>query len=207
MTEVRAITGGWQLLRAATFAVLSVGIGVLGHAALSGCAPDPLVFFLGVPLACAYALVFRGDRVGLGPLLVGVATMQVAAHFACFSLGTAPSSAAPPEHGAHMAHHVHGAANAVTQAESGSVWVMLAVHVIATLVGLAVLLKVEQLAWRTVRAVVRRIGSAFATPRPTSARAVRAPRPVGADSLSRVVRTWFVESTGRRGPPMLCAIP
>lgn len=194
-------------MRALAFGLVSVLIGVLGHAASSSCSPQVLVLVAGVPLATAYGWLFADRRQGVGSLLAGVGALQAIAHVAC-TLQTPTISM----HGMHHAGAGHDAATmAAANGGSTSMVAMLAVHLGATVIGMFVLLRLERALWgaatiagrAVLRATTSLLGRSPVAPAGRTASSDPAPT-AGADSpVDARASQWFAATCGRRGPPVL----
>jgi hypothetical protein len=194
------------LLRAWAFATLATGIGVVGHATAISTAPAWKVFVVGLPIAALCAWPLTAVRMRAWLLFVGAALLQIAVHLAC-SLTTGAASMQSMDHGgmtaeAHMAYLRDG-----MEVHAASTPVMLAVHLIATLVGVAILLRLERYAWRGLRVVGARLARGLG---PALDRRTRRTVPALTIVLPALrvpgSRRWLARAIGRRGPPATACI-
>ncbi|MCB0880081.1 MAG: hypothetical protein KDC46_14005 [Thermoleophilia bacterium] len=186
--------------RVAAFSALSVGIGGAGHAAVMGMVPDPWFLVAAFAVVFAYAWTFARERCGPCQLVSGLVVIQLAVHGASSLLH--PHAAAAHEHLMSNGAGLHGTQGA----SSHSIVAMLAVHVLATVVGSVMLLRLERHAWSAALDVCRRIAHRLARMlRPTRTVAVALPT----RALARIDRSWssrwIVSCCGWRGPPAFVA--
>ncbi len=182
MSRVHISAPAWRALRACCFAAVSVGVGAAGHAMASGSVVHAWVVAIAVLLAASYAHVLGAQRVRPFAMLASVAAIQAFVHVALVI-------AQSPVH----EHHVAPGAHAQLPIA------MLAVHAVATLLGVAVLLRLERAAWRVVRAVARAIGSIWRRPECIESTHVRIVHAVAGARLA--LDAWRSVALGRRGPP------
>lgn len=199
---VRGKTSRWRAARALAFATTAVGIGVLGHAVAASSAPRWDVFLLGVPVVAACAWPLTAVRLRAWVLLAATGLLQYVAHNAC-ALGGGQAAMAGHEHmsaaqhAAHMQHMQHAA-----EAHAGSTPLMLLVHVLATLAGVAVLLELERFLWRAATTVGRAIARAVTPVRALRpARSLAVATTVSSAPSAPAMHRWRSRAIGRRGPP------
>jgi hypothetical protein len=210
--SIVAPSGAWLWLRAIAFSVVSVGIGVVGHGTAMGQPPNLVVMISGV-LACTVfgRLVLGAERVSAPMIAVGIAAVQVVTHVACRLMQPSTVSSAPDDPMAGMA----GMAGMAMHSPSGMAHpaAMVGFHVVATVVGLLVLMRVEARMWTTVRASVAesvRVFRRWLTPWGDRSANVlgRGPARLSAtwSGCLPMASRWLVRSSGRRGPPKLHTI-
>jgi len=181
--------------------MLSVGIGVGGHASLSGHVLDTRLILLGMLLVSAYGWLFAEQRFSARALFGALALVQIAIHLGSGLLAT-PATADQAHSMHHMTNHAAGS--------GGSVTAMLAVHLMATALGMFVLLRLERWAWTSVRDIGSRVARTVVrwVVGPVPARAAQARVPL-VDCTSRGIASrtsvWLAATCGRRGPPILAS--
>jgi hypothetical protein len=208
-----APSGAWLWLRAIAFSVVSVGIGVVGHATAMGHSPNLGVMIPGVVACAVYGrLVLGGERVPAPLIAVGIAAIQVVTHFACRLMQPSSTMSLTDDPMAGMAgmavHSPSGIAHPVA---------MVAFHVVATVVGLLVLTRFEACMWTRVRTTVRaaaaesvRVFRRWLTPLGDLSTNILGCGPERSSATSSdclpMASRWLVRSSGRRGPPDLHTI-
>lgn len=210
--SIRALgaTWRWRLLRAFASGFSAAGIGVGGHALAMSAAPRWEVFLLALPLATVVAYPLTHTRMRAWRLLTSTALMQLCVHLTCTLGAPAGAGTAAVDHGhvwpkGHAAHvdHLQG-----VESHAMSTAAMLAVHLLASVVAVVLLLRLERAAWRRLRAigscVTRGLRPAFAA---------RLPRPGSCSLVDTVAvcvdaghRRWLARVVGRRGPPVASCV-
>ena len=185
---------------------MGIAFGALGHSWLHGGAPGigMLVALLVGSTACAAPLGHRriSARMHVGLLVA----LQVAVHISFLVTPRTTLDAGVHAH-AHGHGHAHGtmdgmSADATHSADSGMLALMFAAHLLAVLVGVLVLQRIERRAWSAATRVAGLIARALVRPAPLACvpRSISAPRRHSLDSVPR--SRWHVIVTGRRGPPL-----
>jgi hypothetical protein len=189
-------TKGWtRLLRASVLGTASLLLAGLGHLAGGGETPDLGLGLLIVAATGMVAVVVTARRCGLPLLLTVLGAEQLVLH-ALFT-GADPAGCASP-----AASMLHGAAiclpggDAVRNAASHPLpLLMLAAHLLATVLTAWLLARGEAALWRLADEVVR-AATAAVTPWPAAG-----PRVLAVGSLGTMTARVFRDEVPPRGPP------
>lgn len=181
--------------RVAAFAGISTLVGGVGHAALTGhLAILPMLLLL--VAATAYGRVLAGSRIDAVGATCGVVALQGLLHLGMLLAGSGSGHAAAQAHA-----HAHGSGIAASAGVSVS---MLVVHLVATVLGVIVLLALEARAWRVATELVARVGRVLrALVHRDSRSAARLSVAVGACRDLDLRSQLLVRGESRRGPPAL----